>query len=142
MTSLALFQPPHTDGRVTLYELNNELVSGSDCEEDAHAFHLQVLGFPPVVIQKDCLKAHNLSEHSTKAAFIYHSEPVWTRSANAWHDSGLRGLLDEITKSDDEVPHWFRTVSGFALTVLQWVTSFHGSLSPHLTVRIASVSLS
>ncbi|GCB84526.1 hypothetical protein scyTo_0025140, partial [Scyliorhinus torazame] len=102
MISLALFPPPSTAGGVTLYELNNELVAGPQCEEDTQAFHLQVLGLPPVAIQKDSLKQHSRSDHSTKAAFIHHCESVWKRSGNAWRESGLSGVLCEIAASDDE----------------------------------------
>ncbi|XP_067833505.1 aladin-like isoform X2 [Heptranchias perlo] len=139
MISLSLFPPPNTDGCVTLYELNNQLVSGLQRDEDTHTFQNQVLGFPPVIVLKECLKPHSRSDHSTKAAFIHHCEPVWKRTANAWHDSGLYGLLDEITKSDDEVPRWLKTISGCALAVFHWVSSLHGSLSPHLTLSTESL---
>ncbi|XP_041038448.1 aladin-like [Carcharodon carcharias] len=134
MISLTLFPPPSTDGRVTLYELNNELVTGPHSEADVQAFHHQVLRLPPVAIQKDCLKQHSRSEYCTKAAFIHHCESVWKRSANAWHEAGLAGLLCEITKSVDEAPRWLRTISAFALTICHWAASLHGSLSPHLTL--------
>ncbi|XP_072104687.1 aladin [Mobula birostris] len=130
MISLALFPPP-TCG-VTLYELNNELVTGTQSDEDLHNFHTQDLGFAPVTIHRECLKPHGRSEHSAKAAFLSHSEPVWKRSANAWHDSGIYELLEEVNRSADEVPHVLRTVSGFALTLCHWVSSLYGSLSPHL----------
>ncbi|XP_072350917.1 aladin, partial [Scyliorhinus torazame] len=136
MISLALFPPPSTAGGVTLYELNNELVAGPQCEEDTQAFHLQVLGLPPVAIQKDSLKQHSRSDHSTKAAFIHHCESVWKRSGNAWRESGLSGVLCEIAASDDEAPQWLRKVSTLALEMFQWASSIHTSLSPHLTLSM------
>uniref|UniRef100_A0A4W3JF22 Aladin WD repeat nucleoporin n=1 Tax=Callorhinchus milii TaxID=7868 RepID=A0A4W3JF22_CALMI len=125
MCSLDLFPPPLCEGHITLYELNNELVSGLQNDEET-------LGFPSVLIRKESLKPHCRLEHSAKAAFIHHREPVWKRSANAWHDSGLYGLLDEITNSPDEVPKWLKALSCCTLAVARWARAFHGSLSPHL----------
>uniref|UniRef100_A0A4W3JC59 Aladin WD repeat nucleoporin n=1 Tax=Callorhinchus milii TaxID=7868 RepID=A0A4W3JC59_CALMI len=120
MCSLDLFPPPLCEGHITLYELNNELVSGLQNDEEVYNFQAQ------------SLKPHCRLEHSAKAAFIHHREPVWKRSANAWHDSGLYGLLDEITNSPDEVPKWLKALSCCTLAVARWARAFHGSLSPHL----------
>ncbi|XP_007909739.1 aladin [Callorhinchus milii] len=132
MCSLDLFPPPLCEGHITLYELNNELVSGLQNDEEVYNFQAQTLGFPSVLIRKESLKPHCRLEHSAKAAFIHHREPVWKRSANAWHDSGLYGLLDEITNSPDEVPKWLKALSCCTLAVARWARAFHGSLSPHL----------
>ncbi|XP_069762231.1 aladin isoform X2 [Narcine bancroftii] len=132
MVSLALFPPPN--GGTTLFELNNELVTGTPSSEDVYNFHMQVLGFPPVAIQKESLKPHCHSEHSSKAAFLSHSESVWERSANTWHESGIYGLLEEINRSAEEVPRLLRTLAGCALIAYRWITSFRRSLTPHLTL--------
>uniref|UniRef100_A0A8C5HXZ5 Aladin seven-bladed propeller domain-containing protein n=1 Tax=Gouania willdenowi TaxID=441366 RepID=A0A8C5HXZ5_GOUWI len=49
-------------------------------------------------------------------------------------DGGLTGLLNEITNSHTEVPKWLSVSSGCVLALLRWVSSFHGSLFPHLTL--------
>ncbi|XP_032905225.1 aladin [Amblyraja radiata] len=100
MISLSMFPPPVCG--TTLYELNNELVAGTQSDEDVHSLHMQILGFPPIVVNKESLKTHGRSEPCSRAAFLTHSEPVWKRGANAWHDSGIYGLLQEINKSADE----------------------------------------
>ncbi|XP_064408544.1 aladin isoform X1 [Latimeria chalumnae] len=134
MCSLSLFPPPMPQGYVTLYELNNELVAASSYETLHRGYQGQGPDLPPVFIRKESLKAHTRLEHSTKAAFIHHQETVWKRSANAWQDAGLSGLLDELTKAPEEVPKWLQTISCFAQAVFRWVSSLHGSLFPHLTL--------
>uniref|UniRef100_A0A8C5I127 Aladin seven-bladed propeller domain-containing protein n=1 Tax=Gouania willdenowi TaxID=441366 RepID=A0A8C5I127_GOUWI len=56
-------------------------------------------------------------------------------------DGGLTGLLNEITNSHTEGRHVNNVVcfslplsSGCVLALLRWVSSFHGSLFPHLTL--------
>ncbi|KAK7939033.1 hypothetical protein WMY93_002359 [Mugilogobius chulae] len=56
------------------------------------------------------------------------------RSASAWRDGGITGLLNEITNSDTEVPKWLAMSSGFVLALLRRIASFHGSLFPHVTL--------
>uniref|UniRef100_A0A3Q4IFB2 Achalasia, adrenocortical insufficiency, alacrimia n=1 Tax=Neolamprologus brichardi TaxID=32507 RepID=A0A3Q4IFB2_NEOBR len=116
MCSLALFPPPLPYGQTTVCESNNELLPPS-------------LSFP-----RESLKLHSRTENSSKAAFLDHSETLWMRSAAAWRDGGLTGLLNEITNSHPQVPKWFSMSSGCILALLRWVSSFHGSLFPHLTV--------
>ncbi|KAM4562856.1 aladin [Odontesthes bonariensis] len=130
MCSLALFPPPLPSGQTTLCESNNELLSGTNSEErlkqDSSALSLH---FP-----RESLKLHSRTESSSKAAFLDHSETLWMRSAAAWRDGGFTGLLDEITTSHKEVPKWLSVSSGCILALLRWVSSFHGSLFPHLTL--------
>uniref|UniRef100_A0A669DIT7 Achalasia, adrenocortical insufficiency, alacrimia n=1 Tax=Oreochromis niloticus TaxID=8128 RepID=A0A669DIT7_ORENI len=123
MCSLALFPPPLPYGQTTVCESNNELLSGSSTEDQLN------LSFP-----RESLKLHSRTENSSKAAFLDHSETLWMRSAAAWRDGGLTGLLNEITNSHPEVPKWLSMSSGCILALLQWVSSFHGSLFPHLTL--------
>uniref|UniRef100_A0A8C6ULP4 Achalasia, adrenocortical insufficiency, alacrimia n=1 Tax=Neogobius melanostomus TaxID=47308 RepID=A0A8C6ULP4_9GOBI len=97
MCSLALFPPPLPSGNTTLCESNNELLSGLNGEDTFQdSCHLN-LYFP-----RDSLKLHSRPESSSKAAFLDHSETLWMRSASAWRDGGITGLLNEITNSDTE----------------------------------------
>ncbi|RVE70806.1 hypothetical protein OJAV_G00068080 [Oryzias javanicus] len=127
MCSLALFPPPLPNGQTTLCESNNELLSGN--KEDTQNASPLSLYFP-----RESLKLHSRTESSSKAAFLDHSETLWMRSAAAWRDGGLTGLLNEITDSNSEVPKWLSVGSGCILALLRWISSFHGSLFPHLTL--------
>uniref|UniRef100_A0A673AT85 Aladin seven-bladed propeller domain-containing protein n=1 Tax=Sphaeramia orbicularis TaxID=375764 RepID=A0A673AT85_9TELE len=60
---------------------------------------------------RESLKLHSRTESSSKAAFLDHSETLWMR-----------------------MPKWLSVSSGCTLALLQWVSSFHGSLFPHLTL--------
>eukprot|EP00064_Thunnus_orientalis_P012650 superscaffoldBa00001967_g12685 len=130
MCSLALFPPPLSSGQTTLCESNNQLLSGTNTEDrlkqDSSPLSLY---FP-----RESLKLHSRTESSSKAAFLDHSETLWMRSAAAWRDGGFTGLLDEITNSHEEVPKWLSVSSGCILALLRRVSSFHGSLFPHLTL--------
>ncbi|KAM4609985.1 aladin [Polymixia lowei] len=130
MCSLTLFPPPLPLGQTTLCESNNELVSGaatdSCLKQESSPLNLY---FP-----RESLKPHSRTESSSKAAFLDHCETLWMRSATAWRDAGLTGLLDEIANSSTEVPKWLSVSSGCVLALLRWVSSFHGSLFPHLTL--------
>nr|XP_020466247.1 aladin isoform X4 [Monopterus albus] len=130
MCSLALFPPPLPRGQTTLCEANNEMLPGTDTQarlkHDSSALSLY---FP-----RESLKLHSRTEISSKAAFLDHSETLWMRSATAWRDGGFTGLLNEITNSHTEVPKWLTVSSGCILALLRWVSSFHGSLYPHLTL--------
>uniref|UniRef100_A0A673AQ34 Aladin seven-bladed propeller domain-containing protein n=1 Tax=Sphaeramia orbicularis TaxID=375764 RepID=A0A673AQ34_9TELE len=64
---------------------------------------------------RESLKLHSRTESSSKAAFLDHSETLWMR-----------------------MPKWLSVSSGCTLALLQWVSSFHGSLFPHLTVSYLS----
>ncbi|XP_005731813.1 aladin isoform X1 [Pundamilia nyererei] len=130
MCSLALFPPPLPYGQTTVCESNNELLSGSSSEDQLKQdFSPPSLSFP-----RESLKLHSRTENSSKAAFLDHSETLWMRSAAAWRDGGLTGLLNEITNSHPHVPKWLSMSSGCILALLRWVSSFHGSLFPHLTL--------
>ncbi|XP_066500239.1 aladin isoform X1 [Hoplias malabaricus] len=130
LCSLALFPAPPPSGQITLYEANNEMVSGKppDSFEKQH-WDPPCLNFP-----RETLKPHSRPESSSKSAFLDHKDTLWMRSAGAWRDAGLSGLLDEITNSAEEVPKWLRMSSGCILALLRWMSSFHGSLFPHLTL--------
>uniref|UniRef100_A0A3P9J7Z3 Achalasia, adrenocortical insufficiency, alacrimia n=1 Tax=Oryzias latipes TaxID=8090 RepID=A0A3P9J7Z3_ORYLA len=130
MCSLTLFPPPLPDGQTTLCESNNELLSGSNTQVclSSHTAPMS-LHFP-----RESLKLHSRTESSSKAAFLDHSETLWMRSAAAWRDGGLPGLLNEITDSNSEVPKWLAVGSGCILALLRWISSFHSSLFPHLTL--------
>uniref|UniRef100_A0A8C7WTW7 Achalasia, adrenocortical insufficiency, alacrimia n=1 Tax=Oryzias sinensis TaxID=183150 RepID=A0A8C7WTW7_9TELE len=128
MCSLTLFPPPLPDGQTTLCESNNELLSGSNTQVCLNASPMS-LHFP-----RESLKLHSRTESSSKAAFLDHSETLWMRSAAAWRDGGLTGLLNEITDSNSEVPKWLSVGSGCILALLRWISSFHSSLFPHLTL--------
>ncbi|XP_023860849.1 aladin [Salvelinus sp. IW2-2015] len=93
---------------------------------DSHALNLYFPG--------ESLKPHSRQESSSKAAFRDHCETLYTRSAGAWRDAGLSGLLNEIANSSVEVPKWLEVSSSCVLALLRWVSSFHGSLFPHLTL--------
>ncbi|XP_073326307.1 aladin isoform X2 [Pagrus major] len=130
MCSLALFPPPLPLGQTTLCESNNELLSRTGTEDQLKQESSPLsLYFP-----RESLKLHSRTESSSKAAFLDHSETLWMRSAAAWRDGGLTGLLNEITNSHTEVPKWLSMSSGCILALLQKVSSFHGSLFPHLTL--------
>ncbi|XP_054902206.1 aladin isoform X1 [Poeciliopsis prolifica] len=129
MCSLALFPPPLSPGQTTLCESNNELLSGANNSEARRDSSPLSLHFP-----RESLKLHSRTESSSKAAFLDHSETLWTRSAAAWRDGGFTGLLNEITTSHAEVPKWLSVTSGCILALLRWVSSFHGSLYPHVTL--------
>ncbi|XP_054625279.1 aladin [Dunckerocampus dactyliophorus] len=130
MCSLALFPPPLPSGHSTLCESNNELLSGNNPEERLEQESSPLsLYFP-----RESLKLHSRTENSSKAAFLDHSETLWMRSAAAWRDGGITGLLNEITNSHEEVPKWLSVSSGCILALLQRISSFHGSLFPHLTL--------
>uniref|UniRef100_A0A665VS60 Aladin seven-bladed propeller domain-containing protein n=1 Tax=Echeneis naucrates TaxID=173247 RepID=A0A665VS60_ECHNA len=124
MCSLALFPPPMPPGHTTLCESNNELLSGAGAEDRPKQ----------VLFTAASLKLHSRTESSSKAAFLDHSETLWMRSAAAWRDGGFTGLLTEITNSHTEVPKWLSVSSGCTLALLRWISSFHGSLFPHLTL--------
>uniref|UniRef100_H3D4W9 Achalasia, adrenocortical insufficiency, alacrimia n=1 Tax=Tetraodon nigroviridis TaxID=99883 RepID=H3D4W9_TETNG len=130
MCSLALFPPPLPGGQTTLCEANNELLSGASAEE-----HLtQESSALSLYFPRESLKLHSRTESSSKAAFLDHSETLWMRSAAAWRDGGFPGLLNEITNSHAEVPKWLSVTCGCILALLQKVSSFHGSLFPHVTL--------
>lgn len=131
MCSLALFPPPLPSGQTTLYESNNELVSGTASD----SYQKQESGPLSLYFPRESLKPHSRPESSSKAAFLDHCETLWMRSASAWRDAGLSGLLDEIVNSSaGEVPKWLTMSSSCVLALLRWVSSFHGSLFPHLTL--------
>lgn len=127
MCSLVLFPPPHPAGQITLCESNNELVSGASCLK-------QESGPLSLYFPRESLKPHSRTENSTKSAFLDHSETLWMRSATAWRDAGLTGLLDEVSTSSSEVPKCVSVASSFVLALLRRLSSFHGSLFPHLTL--------
>ncbi|KAJ0064379.1 hypothetical protein NL108_006394, partial [Boleophthalmus pectinirostris] len=127
MCSLTLFPPPLPSGNTTLCESNNELLSGPNSNETDN--NLLNLYFP-----RDSLKLHSRTESSSKAAFLDHSETLWMRSASAWRDGGITGLLNEISNSDTEVPKWLAMSSRCVLALLRRIASFHGSLFPHVTL--------
>lgn len=129
MWSLALFPPPLPPGQTTLCESNNELLYAADSSEKTQDSSPLSLYFP-----RESLKLHSRTESSSKAAFLDHSETLWMRSAAAWRDGGLSGLLNEITTSHAEVPKWLSVTSGCVLALLRWISSFHGSLYPHVTL--------
>uniref|UniRef100_A0A8C8EQ36 Aladin seven-bladed propeller domain-containing protein n=1 Tax=Oncorhynchus tshawytscha TaxID=74940 RepID=A0A8C8EQ36_ONCTS len=94
--------------------------------------------FPPPLYSMNnvvcSLKPHSRQESSSKSAFRDHCETLYTRSAGAWRDAGLSGLLNEIANSSAEVPKWLGVSSSCVLALLRWVSSFHSSLFPHLTL--------
>ncbi|EPQ09561.1 Aladin [Myotis brandtii] len=92
MCSLGLFPPPPPRGQVTLYEHNNELVTGNSYENP-----------PPDFRGQDPLKNPGRLDHGTRTAFIHHREQVWKRCINIWRDMGLFGVLNEIANSEEEV---------------------------------------
>ncbi|KAJ8016295.1 hypothetical protein DPEC_G00005710 [Dallia pectoralis] len=128
MCSLAQFPPPLPgDGETSHNYRENECnTDPSVCYEDSHALNLY---FP-----QESLKPHSRPESSSKAAFRDHCETLYTRSAGAWRDAGFSGLLNEMANSSAEVPKWLGVSSRCVLALLQWVSSFHGSLFPHLTL--------
>lgn len=130
MCSLSLFPPPLSIGETTLCESNNELLSGTSIGDRPKQDSSSLSLFFP----RESLKPHSRTESSSKAAFLDHSETLWMRSASAWRDGGFSGLLNEIASSHSEVPKWLSVSSGCVLALLQWVSSFHGSLFPHLTL--------
>ncbi|XP_003963523.1 aladin [Takifugu rubripes] len=130
MCSLALFPPPLPAGQTTLCESNNELLSRTSIDDPQKQESSPLsLYFP-----RESLKLHCRTESSSKAAFLDHSETLWMRSAAAWRDGGFTGLLNEITNSHTEVPKWLSVTCGCILALLQKVSSFHGSLFPHLAL--------
>uniref|UniRef100_A0A1A8MLQ2 Achalasia, adrenocortical insufficiency, alacrimia n=1 Tax=Nothobranchius pienaari TaxID=704102 RepID=A0A1A8MLQ2_9TELE len=134
MCSLALF-PPLPYGQITLCESNNELLSGTSSNEALKQDFIP----PSLHFPRESLKLHSRPESSSKAAFLDHSETLWMRSAAAWRDGGLSGLLNEITTSHSEAPKWLSVTSGCILAVLRWVSSFHGSLFPHVKLNLVEI---
>ncbi|XP_048048536.1 aladin [Megalobrama amblycephala] len=125
MCSLSLFPAPVTAG-LTLREHNNELMPGQP--------DTQWSDLPSPQFTRDTLKGHSRPESSSKSAFLDQRDTLWMRSAGAWRDAGLYGLLDEITNSAEEVPRFLSVSSACLLALLRWASSFHGSLFPHLTL--------
>ncbi|XP_036389434.1 aladin [Megalops cyprinoides] len=131
MCSLALFPPPLPDGQVTLCESNNELISGASLDSPQK----QEWDPPALLFPRDALKSHSRLESSSRAAFLQHRDTLWMRSAGAWRDAGLSGLLNEIASSSEgEIPRWLTVGARFTLALLRWASSFHGYLFPHLTL--------
>ncbi|XP_021422291.2 aladin isoform X2 [Oncorhynchus mykiss] len=125
MCSLALFPPPLSGyGETSQYDESN--TDPAVWFGDSHPLNLYFPG--------ESLKPRSLQECSSKAAFRDHCETLYTRSAGAWRDAGLSGLLNEIANSSAEVPKWLEVSSSCVLALLRWVSSFHGSLFPHLTL--------
>ncbi|KAF4010192.1 hypothetical protein G4228_001495 [Cervus hanglu yarkandensis] len=135
MCSLGLFPPPPPRGQITLYEHNNELVTGSSCESPPPDFRGQWINLPVLNLTKDPLKTPGRLDHGTRTAFIHHREQVWKRCINIWRDVGLFGVLNEIANSEEEVFEWVKTASSWALALCRWASSLHGSLFPHLSLR-------
>uniref|UniRef100_A0A2K6EZ78 Aladin WD repeat nucleoporin n=1 Tax=Propithecus coquereli TaxID=379532 RepID=A0A2K6EZ78_PROCO len=135
MCSLALFPPPPPRGQVTLYEHNNELVTGNSYESPPPDFRGQWINLPVLHLAKDPLKTPGRLDHGTRTAFIHHREQVWKRCINIWCDMGLFGVLNEIANSEEEVFEWVKTASSWALALCRWASSLHGSLFPHLSLR-------
>ncbi|XP_028930032.1 aladin [Ornithorhynchus anatinus] len=136
MGTLGPFPPPPPRGQVTLYEHNNELVTGRDYESPPPHFRGQWINLPVVSPGKELSRGPGRTEPGARAAFIHHREGVWKRCVCAWRDAGLSGVLSEIAESEEEeVFDWVRTASSWALTLCQWALSLHGSLFPHLSLR-------
>ncbi|XP_059968437.1 aladin isoform X1 [Mesoplodon densirostris] len=135
MCSLGLFPPPPPRGQVTLYEHNNELVTGSSYESPPPDFRGQWINLPVLNLTKDPLKTPGRLDHGTRTAFIHHREQVWKRCINVWRDVGLFGVLNEIADSEEEVFEWVKTASSWALALCRWASSLHGSLFPHLSLK-------
>uniref|UniRef100_A0A8C5XGM4 Aladin WD repeat nucleoporin n=1 Tax=Microcebus murinus TaxID=30608 RepID=A0A8C5XGM4_MICMU len=135
MCSLALFPPPPPRGQVTLYEHNNELVTGNSYESPPPDFRGQWINLPVLHLAKDPLKTPGRLDHGTRTAFIHHREQVWKRCINIWRDMGVFGVLNEIANSEEEVFEWVKTASSWALALCRWASSLHGSLFPHLSLR-------
>ncbi|GAB1299915.1 Aladin [Apodemus speciosus] len=109
MCSLGLFPPPPPRGQVTLYEHNNELVTGNSYESPPPDFRGQVVRVG--MSRWGCGK--------------------WKYK----HDVGLFGVLNEIANSEEEVFEWVKTASSWALALCGRASSLHGSLFPHLSLR-------
>ncbi|KAM4700055.1 aladin [Discoglossus pictus] len=135
MCSLSLFPAPLSSGKVTLYEFNNEMVPGIVYDSPPSSFQSQLINLPELVIPLDAVKAPGRMELSSKGAFIHHKEVVWKRCLNAWHQMGLAGFLEEMSNSEEEVPPWLGRAVRCSLAVCRWLSSFHGSLFPHLTMK-------
>ncbi|XP_040278176.1 aladin [Bufo bufo] len=135
MCSLDLFPPPLPRGDVLLYEYNNTMVPWMADESPPPSFSSAMVNVPELLIPLDALKAPGRMELSSKAAFIHHKETVWKRCLNAWHQMGLAGLLEEISNSEEEAPPLLCHVSRCSLAACRWVSSFHGSLFPHLLMK-------
>ncbi|XP_072510911.1 aladin isoform X1 [Notamacropus eugenii] len=135
MCSLSLFPPSPPWDQVTLYEYNNELVTGDSYESPPPDFRGQWVNLPVLHLTKDPLKTPGRPDHGTKTAFIHHRESIWKRCINAWRDMGVSGVLNEVANSEEEVFKWVKTASSWALALCQWGSSLHGSLFPHLSLR-------
>ncbi|XP_075055280.1 aladin [Mixophyes fleayi] len=135
MCSLELFPPPLPRGDVTLYEFNNTMIPWLADGSPPPSFHTAMINVPELMIPLEAVKAPGRMELSSKSAFIHHREAVWKRCLNAWHQMGLAGLLEEMSNSEEEVPPLLCRVSCFSLAVCRWVSSLHGSLFPHLSMK-------
>ncbi|XP_073519048.1 aladin [Phyllobates terribilis] len=135
MCSLDLFPPPLPRGSVTLYEYNNSMIPWLADKSPPPSFHTAMVNVSELLIPLDALKAPSRMELGSNSAFIHHKETVWNRCLNAWHQTGLAGLLEEISNFEEEVPPLLRHVSCGFLAACRWVSSFHGSLFPHLLMK-------
>ncbi|KAM4796655.1 aladin [Rhinophrynus dorsalis] len=135
MCSLGLFPLSLSPGQTQLYEFNNEIVSGHEFSSPPASFQSALVNLLEPTIPLDAVKAPGRMELSSKAAFIHHREAIWKRCLNAWHQVGLAGFLEEMSDSEEEVPPWLCHMARCSLAVCRWVSSFHGSLFPHLTMR-------
>ncbi|KAG8452684.1 hypothetical protein GDO86_004464 [Hymenochirus boettgeri] len=135
MCSLNLFPPPLDQDHVPLYEFNNVMISGNGFDCPPASFQSALINIPEVTIPVDAVKAPGRMELSSKTAFIHHKEGIWKRCLNAWHNVGLAGFLEETSNSKEEVPPWLCQMARCSLAVCRWLSSFHGSLFPHLTMK-------
>uniref|UniRef100_A0A7N8Y2D4 Achalasia, adrenocortical insufficiency, alacrimia n=1 Tax=Mastacembelus armatus TaxID=205130 RepID=A0A7N8Y2D4_9TELE len=131
MCSLSLFPPPLPSGQTTLCESNNELLSGTNTGA----------GVP-----SPRLFMHPLSVYSRRDGGFTGLLNEITNS----HTEGTPKSFIPLTHNDLNpcihcwviplclcalaVPKWLSVSSGCILALLRWVSSFHGSLFPHLTL--------
>uniref|UniRef100_A0A8V1A1E1 Aladin WD repeat nucleoporin n=1 Tax=Gallus gallus TaxID=9031 RepID=A0A8V1A1E1_CHICK len=89
---------------------------------------------PALTLPEDGLKGPGRPESGAQP-FLHHREALWKRVLCAWRDGGLRGLLKEIVSAEEEGLQWAKTALSCVVTACRWLSSLHGSLLPHLSVR-------
>uniref|UniRef100_UPI00358E9396 aladin isoform X2 n=1 Tax=Myxine glutinosa TaxID=7769 RepID=UPI00358E9396 len=134
MCSLALFPPPPPRGHVTLCERNNELIA-ADVEDPQFTEQIPRLSFPTVYFPRDSVRTSSGPESTLHAAFL--NQPCnsfWRKTARAWREAGLVGLLEEILHPEDKVPSWLMSASKGALNLYRWLISMRTLFHPHYLI--------
>uniref|UniRef100_A0A8D3BSL1 Achalasia, adrenocortical insufficiency, alacrimia n=1 Tax=Scophthalmus maximus TaxID=52904 RepID=A0A8D3BSL1_SCOMX len=128
MCSLALFPAPLPDGQTTLCESNNELLSGSDAEERPKQVRSTQ---PQASLGLWFDRTADRNYQLTYGGYVQHHNPILLFKKASYPELICNNSAVSFPPA---VPKCLSVSSGCTLALLQWVSSFHGSLFPHLTV--------